>query len=637
MSLQRRLPPIPDHIRDAAPIRDEFDLNAFGRGALAPLATRLRTHRAWSKARGALRLHDTMQTMNDASLTALWQDLSHDARAGRGETTRRLASLREITRRVTGLLPHPVQLVAATALSNRTGVEMATGEGKTLVTIMAAALQASEGWPVHVITANDYLALRDLEEGRALFDRLGLTCGGIDPEAPPPARREVYAGDIVYASSKEIAFDHLKDRIAFGDATGLTLKLDAALGRREAPVMRGLWSAIVDEADSVLIDEARTPLVISAAGGSQELAEVAGQAVRLARRLSEGRDYTLDPQGARPVELTESGAAEAFARAVDLGGIWSGQRRTRELTERALYALHILNRDVHYILREGKVEIVDENTGRVMADRTWSEGLHQMVEIKEGLPPSEERATLGRLTFQRFFRRYLRLSGLSGTLAEASRELRATYDLTVMAVPTHRPSQRRPGVTEILPDLPSKWDRVAQRAAQHREQGRPVLIGTRTVEAAEAASAALDAAGLPHRVLSARQDAEEAEIIGAAGISGTVTVATNMAGRGADIRLDEAARAAGGLAVILTERHEAGRIDRQLIGRSARQGDPGLYDTILSAEDPILGLDPPRRPTLRDYDRMQRRIEALHAASRVDLNRMEEGLNDMMAFAGGLE
>ncbi|SLN63079.1 preprotein translocase subunit SecA [Roseisalinus antarcticus] len=637
MSLLRRLPPIPDHVRKAAPRRPGFDLGAQARGTFAPIATGLRRRRAWAEARAALRLHPEVADLDDATLLADWHRLGRKSRTVAKLRPRRLAILREVTHRTTGLLPHPVQLVAATALSDRTGVEMATGEGKTLVTAMAAALQAAEGWPVHVITANDYLALRDLEEGRALFDRLGLSCGGIDPEATPPDRREVYACDIVYASSKEIAFDHLRDRIAFGDATALGLKLDAAFGAAEAPIQRGLWSAIIDEADSVLIDEARTPLVISAPGGASELGRVAGQAVALARRLDPDTEYVLAPGTESPVRLTPDGEEVVAAIAEDLGGVWSGRRRSRELAERALYALHILQRDSHYILRDDKVEIVDENTGRVMPDRTWSEGLHQMVEIKEGLPPGEERATLGRLTFQRFFRRYMRLSGLSGTLIEARAELRGTYGLTVMPVPTHRPSRRRMAGTRILPDLAAKWEAVARAAEGHRAEGRPVLIGTRTVEAAEAAATALARRKLPHRVLSARQDAEEAEIIAAAGRAGAITVATNMAGRGADIRLDAAARAAGGLTVLATERHDSGRIDRQLIGRCARQGDAGLYEVLLSAQDPILGKAPPPRPRLADFRRAQAMVEALHRRQRADLNRMEDGLDDMMAFAGGLE
>ncbi len=641
MTLTKRLPPLPDHIREAAPIREEFDLGAFARGRFAPLASRLRSWRAWRVGRAALRHDAGLRALSQEALLRDWHAQSLRARRGADDPGLRLALLREVVRRTTGLLPHPVQLVAARALSDRTAVEMATGEGKTLVTHMAAALQAAEGWPVHVITANDYLAGRDMEEGTALFDVLGLRAGFIDPDASPDTRRAIYLRDIVYGASKEIAFDHLKDRIAFGEASALELKMDVAFAPTAGPVMRGLWSAIVDEADSVLIDEARTPLVISATAPGSEMAQVARAAIRLAQRLREGAEFTVDPRGAPPVMLTPQGEARMAAMAEDLasaqGGVWSGRRRARELTEKALYALHVLALDVNYIERDGKIEIVDENTGRVMPDRSWSEGLHQMIEVKEGLPPGDEKMTLGRLTFQRFFRRYLRLSGLSGTLSEAGGELRATYDLTMMPVPTHRPSRRRRGRVEILPDLTAKWARVAELAAEHRAEGRPVLVGTRTVEAAEAAAEALNELDLPHRVLSARQDEGEADIIARAGISGAITVATNMAGRGADIRLDDAARAAGGLVVLLTERHEAGRIDRQLIGRSARQGDPGLYELVLSAEDPLLGRDPPRAPGPKDFDRAQTRIEAQHARQRADLNRLEEGLNDMMAFAGGLE
>ena len=471
MTLLRRLPPVPDHMRDTEPLRDGVDVAAFLRGAAAPLATRFKARAAWSVTRAALRAGDWVADLSEAALLDGWHRAASAARRGDGHAGLRLAYLREITHRVTGMLPHPVQLVAATALSDRTGVEMATGEGKTLVTIMAAALQAAEGWPVHVITANDHLALRDHAAGQALFRRLSLTSGGIDPDASPPARRAVYGCDIVYASAKEIAFDHLKDRIAHGDATALGLKIDAAFGTGQPPIMRGLWSAIVDEADSVLIDEARTPLVISAPSAASDMARIAAQAVALARRLRPGLHFTQDRLAEAPVKLTPEGGDHVVALAAALGGVWASERRTRDLVQKALYALHHLTRDVHYILVGDKVEIVDENTGRIMADRTWSEGLHTMVEVKEGLPPGAERATLGRLTFQRFFRRYLRLSGLSGTLAEAARELRATYDLTILPVPPHRPSQRAQGRIEILPDLAAKWARVAVAAGNIARRG----------------------------------------------------------------------------------------------------------------------------------------------------------------------
>lgn len=636
----RCLPPLPDDENARDLPAGGFDLARSLRGLSAPLVTALRRRRSWNSAQGALRFEAEITGMDEDSLRHAWLAASADARRAPlhgAARARRLALLRESTYRATGLLAHPVQLVAVDALADRTGVEMATGEGKTLVTMMAAAMQAAEGWPVHVITANEYLAGRDHAGAGDLFARLGLSSAVIGPDDPPTVRRAAYLSDVVYASAKDIAFDHLRDRIALGGITRRGLKLSALTGQRAAPIMRGLWSAIVDEADSVLIDEARTPLIISAPGGDSEIGTIAAQAMEIVNHLHDGTDFAIVPGSDRPAALTDAGLDRAVMRAAPFGGVWSGVRRTRELVERALFAVHILQRDVAYILREDSVQIVDENTGRIMADRTWSDGLHQMVEIKEGLPPSEDRTTLGRVTFQRFFRRYRRLSGLSGTLAEVRRELLEIYGLAVMPVPTHRPPRRVHGPSRILPDRAGKWRAVAGAAEAHARAGRPVLIGTRTVGGAEAASAALTAQGIAHRVLSARQDAEEAAILEQAGQGGTVTVATNMAGRGADIRLSAEARAAGGLVVLLCERHEARRIDRQLIGRAARQGDPGQVDVFLSSEDDILGRDPPRAPKVADFDRAQAALERLHARQRYDLNRMEEGLNDMTAFAGGLE
>lgn len=620
--------------------KEGFDAEAALRGWAAPLATQARKLSGWATTRLALRQARWVADQTDDTLLARWHSLSRQEAAGRLTLlgrAHRLAVLREHVARETGMTAYPVQMLAALSLASRTAVEMATGEGKTLVTAMGAALQAAAGWPVHVITANEYLALRDLDLNRALFTRLGLTAGGIDPDMEPPDRRQEYACDIVYAASKEVAFDHLRDRIEYGDASALTLKLGLASGTSQPPIQRGLWSAIIDEADSVMIDEARTPLVISAPGGDDKLARMAQQAVDIASDLAIGADVAIDPKGKRPVELTEVGKQRVRDAADLLGGVWAGTRRAEELAERALYALHVLERDEQYILRDDKVEIVDENTGRIMADRSWSDGLHQMVEIKEGLDPSEEKVTLGRLTFQRFFRRYRRLSGLSGTLIEARRELKEIYDLAVMPVPTHRKPQRRIGPVRILPDAAGKWQAVAQAAEKIRGSGQPVLIGTRSVGAAEAASEALQEIGLAHEVLSARHDAGEADIVGRAGQSGRVTIATNMAGRGTDIALDDQSKAAGGLVVLMTERHDSARVDRQLIGRCGRQGAPGYVETFLAADDAILGQTPPRNPGVRDFDRAQARIEDQHRKQRADLNRMEEGLDDMIAFAGGLE
>ena len=609
------------------------------RRLVAPVGGRLRAAAARAAARAAGRLAGPVAALSDARLAAEWRRLAGLARRGRAHRPRRLAVAAEAARRALGLTPHAVQLMAAQALAGRCAVEMATGEGKTLVTALAAALQAAEGWPVHVITANDYLAERDAETMRPLFDALSLRVGAIAPGAPPEARRAVYAADVVYASAKEVAFDHLRDRIAFAGISRSQLRLRRATGAGPLPVTRGLFAAIVDEADSVMIDEARTPLIISGPAGADGAAAgpLAGQAVALARRLREGADFEVDRRAERPVTLSAAGLDRVAAEGARLGGVWRGRRRARDLAEKALHALHLLRRDVDYIVRDGAVAIVDDYTGRVSEDRMWSDGLHQMVEAKEGLAPSEERRVAGRLTFQRFLRRYRRLSGLSGTLAEVSGELAAVYGLSLVRVPTHRPARRTVAAPVIHANAAAKWAAVAAAAARMRAADRPTLVGVRSVEAAAAAAEALRAAGLMPLVLSAAQDEAEAAVVAAAGAPGAVTVATNMAGRGTDIRLAPEAEAAGGLAVILAERHDAGRIDRQLMGRCARQGQPGAVEIHLAADDALLGAAPPRRPALADFDRAQGALEARHRRERYALERLEEALDDMTAFAGGLE
>jgi preprotein translocase subunit SecA len=599
--------------------------------------------RRWRQRRAvaaALRVSETHRHATMDDLLARWHATARPAAGPRAArpSAERLGLVRRIAARCLHLEAHPVQLLATVALSERMAVEMATGEGKTLVTAMAAALQAAEGWPVHVITANDYLAARDEAAMRPLFLALGLRSGAIAPEQDPAERRMLYARDIVYASAKEIAFDHLRDRIALGETTRRGLKLAQLCGTGRPPVMRGLWSAIVDEADNVLIDEARTPLVISGSDerGAAAQIQAAKQAVALARHLQQDHDYRRTEQGER-LALTPSGHDRVAQAGAALGGLWAVPRRAAELAETALYALHDLRRDVDYICRDGAVQIVDENTGRVLADRQWSAGLQQMVEVKEGLAPSGARQVLGRLTFQRFFRRYRRLSGTSGTLREVSGELVATYGLGLVVVPPHQRSRRRVAPAILHDTAAQKWDAAARAAERHAAAGRPVLLATRTVAGAAAASAALASLGLPHRVLSAAQDAAEAEIVAAAGVAGAITVATNMAGRGTDIRPDPAALEAGGLVVLIAERHDARRIDRQLMGRCARQGEPGLVETHLSREDALVAEAAPATVRLADFDRAQRRLERRQAAERRALNRQEEQLDRLTAFAGGLE
>ena len=509
-------------------------------------------------------------------------------RHGRQQQTRVFALVHAVVERTLGLRYYPVQLAGGRNLLRRCIVEMATGEGKTITAALPAAAAALAGHAVHVVTVNDYLAERDAARLRPVYAALGLTVGLVREGDEPAHRRAAYAADITYVTNKELAFDYLKDRIATAKArSGGRHAIAAALGDTRADLLlRGLQVAIVDEADSVLIDEARTPLIISAERPDATLAEIAGQALGLAQALVRGDDYVLDAS-LRTLRLTEAGK-QAVGRAELRGtGLFRARFAREQIVAQALTALHLFERDRHYIVADGKVGIVDEYTGRVMADRTWEQGLHQLVEAKEGLALTGARETLARITYQRFFNRYVTLSGMTGTAREVAGELRAVYGLRVLRVPPNRTSLRRSLGSVLVADEPAKWQAVASRAAALAARGRPVLVGTPSVEASEALSTVLAAHPLPHVVLNARQDADEAEIVALAGHGGRITVATNMAGRGTDIALAPGVAEADGLHVILTAYHDSTRIDRQLFGRAGRQGDPGSFEGIVAMDDEL--------------------------------------------------
>jgi preprotein translocase subunit SecA len=378
------------------------------------------------------------------------------------------------------------------------------------------------------------------------------------------------------------------------------LLVDGLMGGRPAPLMlRGLHVAIVDEADSVLVDEARTPLILSGGDGPAETAEFYAGALDLAAHLEAGQDYRLIP-AERSLHLTDHGRARLASLAEGRPGLWAIRRAREELAEQALQARHWYHRGQQYVVAEGKVQIVDEFTGRIMPDRSWERGLHQMVEAKEGVEITGRRSTLSRITYQRFFRRYFHLCGMTGTAAEIADELRAVYALRVLRIPTHHASRRRNLGLTIHATEDAKWAAIVQNVIEVVAQGRAVLIGTRSVAASHLLGEKLTAAGLAPEVLNAERHEEEAGIIARAGAPGRVTVATNMAGRGTDIKLTPAVREAGGLHVILTEFHESARIDRQLFGRGGRQGDPGTYTAIVSLEDDIFArfLPPAWRASL---------------------------------------
>ena len=506
--------------------------------------------------------------------------------------TRVFALVHAAVERHLGMRYHAVQLAGGRALTGRRIVEMATGEGKTITAILPAALAALSGRPVHVVTVNDYLAERDANRLRPVYAALGLTVGLVKQGDDVADRRRAYAEDITYVTNKELAFDYLKDRIATAAARGSARHAVASLfgPPRGGLILRGLHVAIVDEADSVLIDEARTPLIISADRPDEHMAEIAGRALDLARGFTANDHYILD-ETSRAVHLTAQGRERAGERAGEMAGGMTGIFRARQAREQivsqALSALHLFQRDQHYIVLDGKVQIVDEYTGRTMPDRTWEQGLHQLIEAKEGLELSGARETLARITYQRFFNRYLQLSGMTGTGREVAGELRAVYGLRVVRLPTNRPPRRRYLGGTLTRDSAARWATVADRSAAVAARGRPVLVGTRSVEESEALAAVLTRRGLPHVVLNARQDADEAAVIAAAGSPGRITVATNMAGRGTDIELAPGVAKAGGLHVILTGYHDSTRIDRQLFGRAGRQGDPGTCESVATLDDPL--------------------------------------------------
>jgi len=569
------------------------------------------------------------------------------------------ALTREVAGRTVGMRHFDCQLLGGVGLLHGFLVEMDTGEGKTLVATLPAAAAALAGLPVHVVTVNDYLAARDAEWMGAVYRFLGLTVGCVVHGKTPAQRRAAYGCDITYCTNKEIVFDYLRDRLVLGESSD-PLRLHGehlyeSRGKNDRLLLRGLHYAIVDEADSVLVDEARTPLILSRRESSGEEHAVAGQALAAAGALDEGVDYRVEYEadhGLKRIVVTDAGRERIRRIAEPLGAAWRGEVRREELVKKALAALRLFHRDEHYLVRDGKVQIIDEFTGRVMPDRSWEGGLHQLIEAKEGCRITEQQETAARISYQRFFMKYLRLSGMTGTAREVRGELWSIYALPFMRIPTNRPAQRRSLPDRIFASADEKWEAVVRRIREIHGTGRPVLVGTRTVSASEHLGALLSAAGLPYQILNAKQDEEEARIVARAGEAGRITIATNMAGRGTDIKLPPNVIEKGGLHVLMTERHEAGRIDRQLAGRCGRQGDPGSYEAYLSLEDPLLenapsgfwclaakwskkiGCDIWRAPGRRRMFRAQKKLEKAHAGARKRLLKFDDELGDTLSFSG---
>lgn len=552
----------------------------------------------------AASLAPTYRGMSDAVLDDAIVSLREAFVRGRhdDETVRRaLGAVREVARRVTGEEAYPVQLMGALALFHGRVIEMLTGEGKTLTGSIAAPLIAWRHRRLHVFTVNDYLAARDAQSRRPIYSRCLLDVGAITQEMDPPERHQVYARGIVYGTPKQIVADWLRDQIRLGRATTpwaarhLLSTSGHDAGGGAGPMVPGLRAAMVDEADAVLIDEGVVPLIIARSRREDDMAKVYREAASLAGKLDEGPDYEVEHVRKR-VELRPRGRQrldDLCDHLLDHGGepIWRATRRAEELVKQALVARHCYVHGQHYQIVEGKVVIVDEYTGRFLQDRQWEHGLHQSVEAKEGLEVTADRETLARLSFQRFFRSYPFLCGMTGTAADATPEIKGVYARPVTIVPTNRPVVRERWPMRVFRSQRDKWSAVADSIETVHRAGRPVLVGTRSIAASELLGRLLAMRGLEHNVLNANFDKEEASLISGAGVGGlraAITVATNMAGRGTDIKPDRAALEAGGLHVILTEMHGALRIDRQFFGRAGRQGDPGSCQMFVSLDDELV-------------------------------------------------
>ena len=480
------------------------------------------------------------------------------------------AVAREGAKRVLGLYPFHVQVMGGIVLHEGNIAEMKTGEGKTLTATMPVYLNAISGKGVHVITVNEYLSKRDATEMGQLYNWLGCSVGINNSEMSPDQKREAYKADIMYSTNSEIGFDYLRDNMAV---------------YKEDQVQRGLNFALVDEVDSILIDEARTPLIISGPGtGTSKLYK---QTDRFVKQLKNEVDYKVDLES-KTVALTDAGIQKA-EKYFNLKNLYDPENTplTHHL-DQALRANYIMHRDKDYVVSDGEVLIVDSFTGRVMQGRRFSDGLHQAIEAKEGVEIQEENKTMANITYQNLFRMYNKLAGMTGTAKTEQEEFREIYNMETITIPTNKPVIRKDEPDLIYPTLKSKFAAVVKRIKKLHAKGQPILVGTVAVETSEYLSNLLDKEHIPHVVLNAKNHAKEADIIKNAGQKGAVTIATNMAGRGTDIKLGPGVRELGGLAVIGTERHESRRIDNQLRGRSGRQGDPGLSQFYLSLEDDLM-------------------------------------------------
>jgi preprotein translocase subunit SecA len=610
----------------------------------------------WRDAGKVWRAAEQLRLLDDAALASAVAEAQARVRTARKINAKlereALSVIGAAAARTVRLAPYRVQYMGALALWRGYLAEMATGEGKTLSVALAAVLCGWRGKPSHVLTSNDYLAERDCTEMGALFTLCGVRASFVVSAKPPNTRRADYAADLVYTTGKELLADFLRDRLVIGLADDLPLLTARMLGGQlpeEGPVMRGIHTVLVDEADSVLIDDAVTPLIISRKVRHKTMEEAARLAHKVGQALQPDSDYEVDYR-TRAIHFTADGEDQLTAAAVQMPPLWRSVDRCRELVRQALTAHWFYTRGVEYIVREDKVVIIDLPTGRLKVDSTWQHGLHQAVEVKEGLPISQPAETMASMSFQNFFRLFPRLGGLTGTARRAEPEFWRIYRLPVVRIPTHRPCIRRMHPTVYCADAAAKYAAVAAEIAARHAEGRPVLAGVGSVAASEQLATVLRAQGLPYNLLNAERHAEEAAIIAEAGQAAKITIATNMAGRGTDIRLVPHVAAAGGLHVIACERMDSARTDRQLAGRSARQGDPGSTRRFVAMDDDLLRRAWPQAVLARVADllragvpgatvlaavltnRAQRRAENIAQSSRESVVRRDRWLEDSLPF-----
>ena len=516
---------------------------------------------------------DAMSKLSDEELKGKTQEFKN--RLANGETLddimcEAFAVAREAARRVIGEYPYFCQLEGACVLHHGDIAEMKTGEGKTLTSVMAVYLNALEGKGVHVITVNEYLAQRDSQWMGEIHRFLGLTVGLNLRQLTPSEKRKAYECDITYTTNAEVGFDYLRDNM---------------VTRVEDRVLRPLNFALVDEVDSILIDESRTPLIIS--GGERQTASLYLQADRFVKHLKENEDYEIDIKG-KNIQLTEEGVhkGERFFKVENMYDL--DNTSLVHYIAQALKANYIMHNDVEYVVEEGEVIIVDQNTGRKMPGREYSDGLHQAIQAKEGVAIKQETTTLATITYQNFFRLYQKLAGMTGTAKTEEEEFLDIYNMRVVEIPTNKPVIRKDEPDLVFGSKRAKYEALVEEVKELHAKGQPVLVGTISVETSELISRMLKTQRIRHEVLNAKNHAREADIIAKAGVEGSVTIATNMAGRGTDIKLTEKSRELGGLAVIGSERHESRRIDNQLRGRSGRQGDPGYSRFYVSLQDELM-------------------------------------------------